>query len=568
MIATSIAGFVALVTGITYFVLKACGPMLSKGLFLPLRSVERISSALLKEFWAAEIALPGIPWRRGGEGKAFKLFCAIPYKRSSPLGAAGERAVCIGYDQLAESGSEDTWWKIANESRKRQTNRLWFPIASPVMKNMIKATMWEFWSFWMVLAMVLLTAIYNGFLQPTTQLQPGPDAILRLSLIVAYAVANSCHMLGSWWFFSRMLNAVEQQASWATLSNLFLFASSEFDLGFVPLRPRRLRGFRCEIFGPTKTLQTWEYSEQHDFREVPPGFRGEKTMNVRRQDLGLLNFVQCGDDRIQRRAEAKLQLLVDAETKALEKAVKLGLDRFLVNVAILLCICLSTGLAPWTTAQSHDSTATQTGLYAIILAMSTGVTALISSLTHFHKAAESAEALQRLQTHMFPLTSFAHHGDGLDLKAARKQDIGTFAGTIMWRDLVHDMSRWLMPLLLFWGPGLGLVVPDRGRRWDAYYHHDVSWLRIELADAVCFIWGNSLGHACFTDFLIRRKKVDQASDAEDIVGAARAADTSTVHVSDVLLRTIRLADRDIALSFQKAPIFPDAPRDVRSLIAQ
>ncbi|KAH0443924.1 hypothetical protein CcaCcLH18_00750 [Colletotrichum camelliae] len=65
----------------------------------------------------------------------------------------------------------------------------------------------------------------------------------------------------------------------------------------------------------------------------------------------------------------------------------------LANIAILLGICLATGLASWTSAVNNDSTSSQLGSYALLLSISTGLLALISVHSQLTNATESARTL-------------------------------------------------------------------------------------------------------------------------------------------------------------------------------
>jgi len=152
--------------------------------------------------------------------------------------------------------------------------------------------------------------------------------------------------------------------------------------------------------------------------------------------------------------------MLDIELKAFEKAAESGLDRVLANVMVILGICLSTGLAPWTTVQSQDSTATQIGSYATILAIGAGGTALIASLGRLSNATRSAKTLERFQLHMISLDE-SQHKTRLLARVARYKDaiphVRSDEPTVTWLDLVHSTSPTLVPLLLVWGPALGLL---------------------------------------------------------------------------------------------------------------
>ncbi|KAK0704496.1 hypothetical protein B0H67DRAFT_648926 [Lasiosphaeris hirsuta] len=74
-----------------------------------------------------------------------------------------------------------------------------------------------------------------------------------------------------------------------------------------------------------------------------------------------------------------------------------ALDKAMAKVAILLDICISTALAPWTSLKTMDATNSQLGSYALLLSVSTGLQALISGFTQLAGAADSAKKLVLLQ---------------------------------------------------------------------------------------------------------------------------------------------------------------------------
>jgi hypothetical protein len=474
VLATSVTGIVALWTAVTYFLVIKYGPSLSQGFVLPLSSLERSLSTLLYNSWIPTFGSALQPDDR----TRFKVlrFAGIHtndlIRSDSHLDLVDSGRACrgLGYQELSHSplipAQQDLYRKTG------QFRQFWLNAASPVMKNIIQIAIWEFWSFWMSIARVALTLIYNGFIYQ----QPGPDGVLRLVLISAYAVANIAHLLWSCRLLSQIVNAVGNQACWVVISKLcFFFSTNNYcdwlatfrrqseDIQEMEREDLHLRRFSCDLLGPTKVLEAYWSSEVFAFIESRLGilrsfYIGDRMPEI--DDHRIFPVLQPTRLKFESTAEDDIKPMLDIEVKSFEKSGEAGLDRILANIIVILGVCLSTGLASWTTVQSQDSTATQIGSYAIILAISTGVTSLIGSLSHLSNAAESAKTLQGFQYHMLSLSESQHRAR-LSAKAARFTSVTSSAQsvdrTVTWLDLLRSTSPWLLLFLPVWGPALGLL---------------------------------------------------------------------------------------------------------------
>ncbi|KAI1311676.1 hypothetical protein F5Y03DRAFT_409944 [Xylaria venustula] len=106
--------------------------------------------------------------------------------------------------------------------------------------------------------------------------------------------------------------------------------------------------------------------------------------------------------------EKKVKPVLESEVKFFEKAAEAALERTLANIAVLLGICIATGLSPWTSTKSMDATSTQLGSYGLLLSASTGLLALTSSLSHFSTITDSAGMLLRLKEQILSARVQAH----------------------------------------------------------------------------------------------------------------------------------------------------------------
>lgn len=519
-LATSIAGAIAIWTGVTYTFIISRSPSLAQGLALPLRSLERSLSSILAEAWVAKLLSPLERERMGclqvlrlEERKCPEQVSDLPDNASlnqpndipNPIqetaGLAEEYSnrrdsnLPVRGSDDTEEGSEPAFFGRGHEEvdrcsvtredqqlyqRTKGGHQIWLNPASSVIKNIIILGIWEFWSFWMVLAMVALTVVYNGFIYQ----QRGPDAVLRLVLICIYATINFAHMGVTWIYLWRILDSVGNQVCWVIIARLFVFFSPEnhrksrqcvndSDHGCLwdPEIPLYLRSFQCELLGPIKTMKLCR-SANTSLTVDKLGGGSDSS-----QDVSVNWEGTYSDPKIFLKdwqgpkvtAEDDLKPLIELEIKALEKAAESGLEKQLANVIILLGICLSTGLAPWTTIQSRDSTATQIGSYAIILSISTGSAALIASLSYLSNAATSAETLRRLQYHILSLSK-EEYETNLSARTARYGSRACEVAKVTYLfelgDLFDSTSPRLKLLWLLWGPFLGLLSKPRKNQYS------------------------------------------------------------------------------------------------------
>ncbi|KAI0547617.1 hypothetical protein F4679DRAFT_597462 [Xylaria curta] len=106
--------------------------------------------------------------------------------------------------------------------------------------------------------------------------------------------------------------------------------------------------------------------------------------------------------------EKKIKPILEFEVEVLDKSAETTLERVQANIAIIVGICLSTGLAPWTSIKSTDATSAQLGSYALLLSVSTEILALTRSFSYFSTATGSARMLLKLKENMLSVTVDEH----------------------------------------------------------------------------------------------------------------------------------------------------------------
>ncbi|KAK9797596.1 hypothetical protein SCARD494_03425 [Seiridium cardinale] len=99
---------------------------------------------------------------------------------------------------------------------------------------------------------------------------------------------------------------------------------------------------------------------------------------------------------------------LDSEVKVFEKTAKASLGRTLASVAVILGVCLAPGLESWTSVRTTDATNAQLGSYALLLAIRTGLLALVSSASHASTLAHSAAVQLKLQEHILDAPTKTH----------------------------------------------------------------------------------------------------------------------------------------------------------------
>lgn len=229
-----------------------------------------------------------------------------------------------------------------------------------------------------------------------------------------------------------------------------------------------MRKFSCQLLGTIATSNLYRSSNDKAFRGSRAYFEhgvGLNRFSAVNLDNELSNPSRFHKSEFKKTAEEHLKTMIDSEVKTLEKAAESGLEKLLANVIVILGICLSTGLAPWTTVRSQESVATQIGSYAIILSVGTGVTSIIASLNSLSTAVDSATALRRFQNYIF----------SIDNQLYGKTVVGRYArfgfpftldpnipDMITLSDLFSSTTskrRWI--LWLVWGPAMGLIPQTR-----------------------------------------------------------------------------------------------------------
>ena len=372
---TTMAGLIFLLTMGTYSFLVVYTTRLSNEITLPSKFLAENMTTVLSFAWPKKYsrsveetdAFSHIPW-------------VLFYKEIVPTIEPGRSSVdeenpllvALGSDEIPET--RDGYRPVAKHPM------LTFKAFSPVMKSLVQIAIWTFFSVWLVFVMIVNTVVYNGFASKNIT----NDSIIRLVLVGIYVVANIGYQFRATILLYRSFTLVLFQAYWAIICRRFIFLDS--------------RDYRLHIFDPAKS------SLKRDWRSL--NFELFGTMERSNTYQKLFPFVVNGkrmesclkaQDKTESKFDKFVKPLREAEIKVYEKATDSVLEKTLANIAVLLGICLATALAPWTSFQTTNATAAQLGSYALLLSISTGISALVSCVTQLTNATESARILLLLQ---------------------------------------------------------------------------------------------------------------------------------------------------------------------------
>ncbi|KAI0974866.1 hypothetical protein F4678DRAFT_457980 [Xylaria arbuscula] len=276
---------------------------------------------------------------------------------------------------------------------------------SPAMKSIVQASIWEWVAVWLAFIALVNTAIYNGFVTGDKT----SDMVLRLLLVSIYAGAVVGHALYITHFnIYSILSCLVFQATWELLIRSFAIMSTydhasalTFEgtmLGETKVKELiRKNGISQELDGKLIRVPLGVELRSSDFEE-PWQFHQSELADPFFDDVELVESI----------LEKKIKVVLESEIKIFEKSAEAALDRTMASIAILLGICLATGLSPWTSTKSADATSTQLGSYALLLSVSTGLLALVSSLSHFSTMTDSAFMLLKLKEHVLAATPNGH----------------------------------------------------------------------------------------------------------------------------------------------------------------
>ena len=457
---TTLAGLIVLLTVGTYWLLLRYTPTLSNEIILPWK--------LLQDNIAAVLSLT---WPKHFIGPSHKWINHYPY--DWVLFTKQETGKVVdGRPVLRIMGSDDCKDE-PNIPVLGKSHMVVVTAFSPVMKRLVQIAIWNYVSLWLVLVMIINTLVYNGFLSHEIT----NDGVLRLVLVGVYAVAIIGYRYRTTTLLYRNFTSVLFQTCWTIICKKFLFGNYSRCEFYAMVRhdPDSSKitwtSLDFELFGTTEQLDTYQDLSKDD---KPISFYDDMNQcdvfsewsvddERRRSHLKARDKIESGFDKF-------VKPIREAEIKAYEKAIESALEKALANVAVFLAISLATALAPWNSTQTISTTSVQLGSYALLLSISAGFFALISSMTQLTNATESARVLLLLQEKTIVANSTHYEGNGFNFLWLQDEPSFSLSNDIKGKSQLTSSSLWRLesffdelPCLLL-GPALMLIPPLHGDR--------------------------------------------------------------------------------------------------------
>ena len=463
---TTLGGLIVLLTIGSYWLLMRYTPTLSNEIILPSKLLDDNIATVLSLTW---------PKHFGGSLKE-----SIPPNEFRYGSVDHLVLVCKKWTNKVESYHKQRLWHqlLGFDDLKGKSNILQMGKSymvkvrafSPIMKNLVQIAMWNYISLWLVLVMIVDTLVYNGFLSHGIN----NDSVLRLLLVSVYAVATIGHRYHTTTLLYRNFTYVIFQTCWTIICKEFIFGDRvKYELQVVD-RPTDSSdivwtSLDFELFGTMEHLGIYQdltmesgsvgfYNESDVFSEWSKDDE-RRWSHARRLD-------KTGS-----KADTFAKPILEAETKACERATESALEKTLANVAVLLGICLATALAPWNSTQTISATSAQLGSYALLLSISAGFLALMSSMTQLMNATESARILLLLQEKTIAAHEFNQEdGDVSKKYSLRDEPDFSLSKDIKGKSQLTSCSLWRSMSLfdklrcLLLGPALMLIPRMHGAR--------------------------------------------------------------------------------------------------------
>ena len=209
-----------------------------------------------------------------------------------------------------------------------------FPSFSPIMKTLVQIAVWNHFSLWLVLVMIVNSLLYNGFLTNNYS----NDGKLRLFLVGIYALTNFRHQIYISTMVCRNFSFALYQLCWIILCRVFVFLPTVNYLSItthhdMKTLQRRLENqvwtrFSLALFGTAERADTYRTVSRRDapHNEI-------LNVHLEKQNMEESEYDESEYDK-------SVKPLREAEIKLYEKAAESALERIIANVAILLAYVL------------------------------------------------------------------------------------------------------------------------------------------------------------------------------------------------------------------------------------
>ncbi|KAI1956682.1 hypothetical protein LOZ58_006184 [Ophidiomyces ophidiicola] len=418
---TSLAVLSAMLMTVTYAVLIGPGTRLSSTSKLPLAAIKANIGNLLSKAW---------PDTSTSEHIAGSALAKVTEEDAIRLYYVG-KLDCDSSDGRTARGVAQC---EALPKRRIPTPPVWLTTGSSLTKSMVQLAIWEWVCLWMVLAMVVSTLIFNGFLTG----QKLPDAYPRLVVVLIYLTAFFVHAWYVWKSCTSFFTLLGAGAAWSLL-NKASFAS--VDLGQLKACEA---GGSAPVFrkvGKPATSSTFPPYENCVLKGgIAPKASDVTKDSLPEEDQGAINTVSGWQKQ---------------EISSTVQAGSIALERVITNVVTIVGITITTGFAAWTSIASAGDSTTQLGSLALLASLTIGSGAMFSSAVELSVMDTSFRNVLFYKELMINGQATAH----VQKRAKKKNVVGFTHNTVqMGRVGFIELAKFtkLWALLVF-GPAYGLL---------------------------------------------------------------------------------------------------------------
>ena len=398
MAETALAIFSVTLVIITYSVLIQRSSFMSTTAMYPQQSIERNLGSLLSLAWprrSNEMAGRRVKLRWDSKGSSRSA-------RASRLDFPKMPSIQLFYLGWMDTDHTDDWSALvakgwldcaAKPSCKDSSTsfrpRVWVTSGSHLTKNVVQLLVWEWVSLWLIVIMVFVTLLYNGFL--TNELSS--DSYPRLVVTLIYAISYFCHFWYVWTICTRYFTNVAAGEAWTILERA----------KFAICDSKRLRKHKTRYYFYFRGI------DKASSEYVPLSFEAVFKYEVDLLKHGRVPTTGVGfghpkADEVKEISTA-LANLEKAQTTECERATEsalTALDRVIANAMVMMGVTLTSSFSSWTARQLTDNTpnnftAAQIGSLALLASLSLGVSTMFASAMHLNILCSSYETILSLK---------------------------------------------------------------------------------------------------------------------------------------------------------------------------
>ncbi|EEP80347.1 predicted protein [Uncinocarpus reesii 1704] len=424
---TSLAILSAILMTMTYAVLIGPGTRLSSTSKIPLGAVRANISHLLSRAW------PGASTTSETGG-------------AKPEASVDEDSIRLFYvGKLDGDGGEGRTARGVEDCEALPRTRvapppMWLTAGSSLTKSIVQVAIWEWVCLWMVLAMVVSTLMYNGFLTK----QKVPDAYPRLVVALIYVTAFCIHAWYVWKTCRSFFTLLGAGATWSLL-NKASFASVDLSQLKAGLLGNASPVFR-KIGKPdtSPTFPPYENCRLKGSEAVEKADSTDDGSTLANEDEGAVNTVT----RWQKQ-----------EISSTVQAASVALERVITNVVSIVGITITTGFATWTSISNSGDSTSQLGSLALLASLTIGSGAMFSSAIELSVMDTSFRNVLFYKEVLINRQATAH----VQKRAKKKNVVGFTHNTVEMktvgiRELASFTKLWA---LIVFGPAYALLPSEK-----------------------------------------------------------------------------------------------------------